>query len=185
MRITGDQLRRFECMVYDFVKKHDLRCSVEHDTSEDTGPRTKVYFTNPCSTRNIKPYIIDWNSACSLTDAGSVIFADVMCKFNLNGNFNIKNVIFNSPATIVIWDDGTKTVVKCQEDDEYSEETGLAMAIAKKALGNQGNFNNVFKKWIPDYEKSKVVVEPFSEEMVQKVIDRLNECLPKKVRGRL
>ena len=27
----------------------------------------------------------------------------------------IKNVIFNEPATIIIWKDGTKTVVKCQE----------------------------------------------------------------------
>lgn len=62
----------------------------------------------------------------------------------------IKNVIFNDPATIVLWDDGTKTVVKCQEDDLYSEEVGLALCIAKKALGNKGNFNNVFKKWIPE-----------------------------------
>lgn len=28
----------------------------------------------------------------------------------------IKNVIFNDPATIVFWKDGTKTVVKCQKD---------------------------------------------------------------------
>lgn len=62
----------------------------------------------------------------------------------------IKNVIFNDPATIVLWGDGTKTVVKCQDDDFYSEEIGLALCIAKKALGNKGNFNNVFKKWIPE-----------------------------------
>lgn len=68
----------------------------------------------------------------------------------------IKNVIFNDPATIVLWSDGTKTVVKCQDGDLYSAETGLAMAIAKKALGNKGNFNEVFKKWIPDYEKEKI-----------------------------
>ena len=33
----------------------------------------------------------------------------------------IKKVIFNDPATIVLWDDGTKTVVKCSEGDTYSE----------------------------------------------------------------
>lgn len=59
----------------------------------------------------------------------------------------IKNVIFNYPATIVFWEDGTKTVVKCQPDDDYSRETGLALCIAKKALGNKGNFNDVFMKW--------------------------------------
>lgn len=66
-------------------------------------------------------------------------------------NMKIKNVIFNEPATIVYWTDGTKTVVKCQDNDIYSKETGLAIAIAKKALGNKGNFNEVFKKWIPEY----------------------------------
>lgn len=67
---------------------------------------------------------------------------------------SIKKVIFNNPATIVIWNDGTKTTVKCSELDEYSEEVGLAMCISKKALGNKGNFNEVFKKHIPTYCKS-------------------------------
>ena len=67
-------------------------------------------------------------------------------------SFEIKNVIFNDPATIVLWKDGTKTVVKCQEGDFYSEEMGLALCIAKKAMGNKGNFNNVFRKWIPEEE---------------------------------
>ena len=64
----------------------------------------------------------------------------------------IKKVVFNNPATIVIWEDGTKTVVKCQPNDEYNAETGLLMCIAKKHFGNTGNFNEVFKKWIPDYK---------------------------------
>lgn len=62
----------------------------------------------------------------------------------------IKDVIFNNPATIVIWNDDTKTVVKCGEGDTYSKETGLAMCIAKKFLGNKGNFNDTFKKWIKE-----------------------------------
>ena len=61
----------------------------------------------------------------------------------------IKNVHFNGPATVVLWKDDTKTVVMCQEGDIYSEETGLALCIAKKALGNMSNFNNIFRKWIP------------------------------------
>jgi len=64
----------------------------------------------------------------------------------------IKKVVFNAPATIVFWDDGTKTVVKC-ENEEYDPEKGLAMAIAKKALGNQGNYYNQFKKWLPEKEE--------------------------------
>ena len=63
----------------------------------------------------------------------------------------IKNVIFNDPATIVFWADGDKTVVKCQPGDTFSKELGLAMAICKKVYGNKGNYNEVFKKWVtPD-----------------------------------
>ena len=64
----------------------------------------------------------------------------------------IKNVIFNDPATIVFWEDGTKTVVKCQDGDEFDPEKGLAMAIAKKAYGNKGNYCNKLKKWLPKEE---------------------------------
>lgn len=71
----------------------------------------------------------------------------------------IKKVIFNAPATIVIWSDGTKTVVKCQEGDTYSKEMGLALCIAKNYLGNKSNFNNEFKKWIPKEEEPLPSVE--------------------------
>lgn len=57
----------------------------------------------------------------------------------------IKKVIFNDPATIVIWDDGTKTVVKCSEGDTYSEWSGLAFCICKKLMGDE--FHKVFKHW--------------------------------------
>lgn len=62
----------------------------------------------------------------------------------------IKKVIFNDPATIVFWSDGKKTVVKCGERDIYDPEKGLAMAIAKRALGNEGNYYELFKKWLPE-----------------------------------
>lgn len=62
----------------------------------------------------------------------------------------IERVIFNDPATIIIWEDGTKTIVKCQEGDTYSKELGLAMCFAKKFLGNKGNFNDIFKKYLKE-----------------------------------
>ena len=62
---------------------------------------------------------------------------------------SITNVIFNNPATIVFWSDGTKTVVKCDERDEFDPEKGLAMAICKRHFGG-GFYNDIFKKWIPE-----------------------------------
>lgn len=60
---------------------------------------------------------------------------------------NIKQVIFNEPATIVFWDDGSKTVVKAQNGEPFDKEKGLAMCIVKKMCGNKGNYYNVFKRW--------------------------------------
>lgn len=61
----------------------------------------------------------------------------------------IKKVIFNDPATIVCWSDGTKTVVKCGDNDAFDPEKGLAMAISKKFFDNMGYYYDVFKKWLP------------------------------------
>lgn len=74
----------------------------------------------------------------------------------------IKNVKFNGPATIVFWADGTKTVVKCQDGDDYSEEVGLAMCIVKKVFGNTSKYNDIFKKWCNSYD-TETDDEHFSE----------------------
>lgn len=59
---------------------------------------------------------------------------------------SIKKVIFSGNATIVFWEDGTKTVVRCQKGDKYSADEGLAMAICKRAYGNDNTFNDVINK---------------------------------------
>lgn len=60
----------------------------------------------------------------------------------LDNTPEVKKVIFNDPATIVYWKDGTKTVVKCQKGDDFDPEKGFAMAFLKKCWGNKGNFND-------------------------------------------
>ena len=86
---------------------------------------------------------------------------------------SIKKVIFNNPATIVFWSDGSKTVVKAHNDD-YDPEKGLAMAIAKKALGNEGNYYNVFKKWLPNEDSSEEIRDRTCYEIAG---ERFNEIL--------
>lgn len=61
----------------------------------------------------------------------------------------IKDVIFNDPATIVLWKDGSKTVVKAK-DEKFDPEKGLAMAISKRVMGDKGNYYETFKKWLPE-----------------------------------
>jgi hypothetical protein len=57
------------------------------------------------------------------------------------------NVIFNDPATIVFWVDGSKTVVKTQNGEAFDKEKGLAMCYWKKHTGNNGRFNETLKYW--------------------------------------
>lgn len=77
---------------------------------------------------------------------------EVLTALSIRPEMMIENVIFNDPATIVFWLDGSKTVVKCQPGDTFSKELGLAMAICKKVYGNKGKYNDVFKKWVPQDE---------------------------------
>ena len=72
----------------------------------------------------------------------------VPTKFSMDYRRQIKKVIFNDPATIIFWEDGSKTVVKCQPDDKYDKMTGFAMACAKYMFGNEGNYYEGFKKWV-------------------------------------
>ena len=82
--------------------------------------------------------------------------------FESNSVPEIKKVLFHNPATIVFWKDGTKTVVKA-DNEKFDPEKGLAMAISRKALGNKGNYYNVFKQWIPeerkDFDSNPIAVE--------------------------
>lgn len=69
-------------------------------------------------------------------------------------SIEIEDVIFNDPATIVKWSDGTKTVVKA-ENEEFDPEKGLAMAISKRVLGNRYDYYDIFKKYVGRYEKKQ------------------------------
>ncbi len=46
----------------------------------------------------------------------------------------VQKVIFHPPETIVLWSDHTKTIARCNAQDTFSEEFGLAMACVKKLL---------------------------------------------------
>ena len=92
----------------------------------------------------------------------------------------IKKVKFNGPATIVFWADGTKTIVKCQDGDDYSEEVGLAMCIVKKAFGNTSKYNDIFKKWCPSYDAETDADDYLSEAYKQfrdHVLKTFNEII--------
>ena len=76
------------------------------------------------------------------------VLTDLQERINGMSKPKIKRVLFNPPATIIFWEDDTKTVVKCQEGDEYDPEKGFVMAYLKKLLGNDNTFNKEINKWV-------------------------------------
>lgn len=57
--------------------------------------------------------------------------------------YNLKNP--NKPCTIVYWNDGTKTIVKCCEGEDFTKDGGLAQAYLKKILGSRGNIQRLIE----------------------------------------
>ena len=95
--------------------------------------------------QSFKDWFKDFEKECACK---SSVFFDNK-PFSINTPLTIKKVIFNKPATIVLWSDGTKTVVKCAVK-KFDKEKGLAMAITKKFLGNKGNYYNEVRKWLEE-----------------------------------
>ena len=116
---------------------------------------------NKCFTRKRHFELNEWVEVCDkyddLVDAvvkyceNDVIATKEL--FECNGNwrkFTPKKVIFNEPATIVLWGDNTKTVVKCSPNDTYDKEKGLALCYMKKLFGNDNRFHKKFTEWIKE-----------------------------------
>lgn len=82
-----------------------------------------------------------------ISRADFVIMKLVSGKFNEGRLPGVEKVIFNGPATIVLWADETKTVVKSHGEPDDREKALMACAI-KKMLGNYTRFEKPFREWI-------------------------------------
>lgn len=88
--------------------------------------------------------------------------------------YGVKEIIYHNAVTIVYWTDGTKTVVKCNENDEYSEYAGFVAAVAKKMYGGANAINRLI-------DSKKVVHgnglgQPFrSEKTFEEILDEAAE----------
>ena len=190
MNLTKEKLDVF-CEMMD--KELDkLGCSICYKTdTADNKTDVDIYR----STLGPKHYLVEWNKVRSLTEAAVPILSDVKMQIEVKKycdedieqtknlyyglSLTIKDVIFNPPATIVFWMDGTKTVVKDQGEVFYDPEKGMAMAVAKKAFGNQGNYYNQFAKYIDIYEKKQEndFAKSYANTALDNVIDKFRNSL--------
>lgn len=70
------------------------------------------------------------------------------CSFGLHhtGVPPVKKVIFSGPKTIVLWEDGTKTIVSCGDGDTYDYYSGFCAAVVKKLFGSTTHAKKVLGK---------------------------------------
>ncbi len=85
---------------------------------------------------------------------------------NFWGIPDITRIIFNPPATIVFWDDGTKTVVKCMEGQPFEKYAGFCAACMKKAFGSTS--------------RAKAIMEESDEDNWKQVEESKPKSNPKK-----
>lgn len=55
---------------------------------------------------------------------------------------DIQKLIYNGDTTIVIWGDGTKTIVRCSDNDNYDREKALMMCMMERMFGSKTKLKN-------------------------------------------
>ena len=87
----------------------------------------------------------------------------------------IDRVIFNDPATIILWKDGSKTVVKRSYDDIWDSEKGFCMAIIKKLYGN----TSFIKRFMEPEEEIQILTVEEACENLKNFSKKLNDIICK------
>lgn len=68
---------------------------------------------------------------------------------------DIDHIVFSDPATIVFWEDGTKTVVKCMNGEKFERYAGFMAACMKKMFGSTSRAKAIMNECIVEQEPSK------------------------------
>ena len=62
----------------------------------------------------------------------------------------VKQIIYNGPKTIIIWNDGSKTIVSCGKDDTFDIYAGFCAAVAKKMFGSTSKIKKIIANHIKE-----------------------------------
>lgn len=149
-----------------FNSKGDIIGAIAHINVQLGGPTTITLDTGHTLQFNPDDIYCDGNNDAHIRKSGSFhrITNDSCCYANQakeildatygkGSGYTIKKVIFNPPATVVYWSDCSKTVVKCNVNDIFDPEKGLAMAIAKRCADNTSAYYAEIRRWVAECGK--------------------------------
>lgn len=152
----------------DYLPSHILKAT--SDTIKSDYPRIgpKRTFKDPEYFNRSVELVNDTVKRYFMEDAMKV--NEMFCKSLVP---NPTKIIYNPPATIVFWADGTNTVVKCCEEDEYSEYYGFLCALGKKIFGA----NSHLKKMIDEKAERHYPENEFANriEALQKAMNEITK----------
>ena len=152
------------------VDKTDPDEVVEHvfNAEEEEQDDLEIPFTDVCpydGSCDECPY--ERECAEDLADCSGEISCELCDEIISEDDFNvdmwgipdINRIIFSNPATIVFWEDGTKTVVKCMKGEKFERYAGFAAACMKKMFGNTSRAKSVMEYFAVEQEPKESKTE--------------------------
>ena len=86
---------------------------------------------------------------------GGTIYEVTCFEYNKLQKTYITKVLYNNPATVVFWSDGTQTRNICPKNTLYNPDAGLAFCVLKKFMGGD-EMAKLFNDWeCEDYREDK------------------------------
>lgn len=83
-------------------------------------------------------------------------------------NVDVKKIIFSGPKTIVLWSDGTKTIVSMSKDEtNFDPEAAFCAAYTKKMFGTNSKIKRIIKEKSNIEQHQRIVEEKLKEELAK------------------
>jgi hypothetical protein len=83
-------------------------------------------------------------------------------------NVDVKKIIFNGPKTIVLWTDGTKTIVSMSKDEtNFDPEAAFCAAYTKRMFGTNSKIKRIIKEKSNIEQHQRIVEEKLKEELAK------------------
>ena len=90
-------------------------------------------------------------------------------------NLQPKSIKYDKNYTTVTWNDGTKTTVRCSNEDEYSRYNGFCSALAKKVFGTSSQVRKIVETKNEEIELVKKKAELDEKERLAEIARKRKE----------
>lgn len=162
-------------VTYEYLRHHLRDCMYYTDIN---GSRTFCGITLVIDDR-LEPFtfIIKEDIDMNINDLGICDFAFTPITFREKSKLPEKYII-NKGATILFWEDGTKTVVKRTKDDEYNKIMGFLWAYFQKTSGLSKTKANNYLKELVDADELKAI-EFIKSENFNATMSNITESMSK------